>query len=78
MNPLELFRAGHDYIAIAAYFSTTEPVIEKVIHKLRHAERMTDRQAAAQIKHELMRSLEKKARDARIRAELAEIRARRA
>lgn len=78
MNPLELFRDGHDYIAIAAHFSTTEPVIEKVIHKLRHAERMTDRQAAAQIKHDLMRSLEKKARDARIRAELAEIRARRA
>lgn len=43
MNALELFRAGHCYLSIAAALGTTEAVIDRVIHRLRADERIAVR-----------------------------------
>lgn len=77
MNALQMFRAGHDYIEIAAHFGTSEAVIERVIHRLRTAERLEDRAKAASVKQEAINLLNRKVRDARTRDDLREIRARR-
>jgi hypothetical protein len=77
-TPLDLFRKGMDYIKIADLFCTKEHVIEKAINRLRYAERLEDRKAAAQIKYDVLKALDKKAREARHRAYLAEIRRQRA
>jgi hypothetical protein len=63
MNPLQLFRSGMDYISIASHLNTTEAEVERQIHRLRNKERET---ACIQ------------AKNARIRSELREIRARHA
>ena len=77
MNALELFRAGHDYIEIAAHFGTTESDIERVIHRLRTAERLEDRAKAASVKQEAIRMLNRKSQRAKARNHLREIRDRR-
>jgi hypothetical protein len=79
MNPLQLFRDHQlGYIEIAAYFGTTEAVIEKVIDKLRSAERMADRAEGAMLKQAADRLLQKKIAAARSRDQLREIREQRA
>jgi len=35
LNALDLFKAGNDYIAIAAFLNTSEAEVEKEIHRLR-------------------------------------------
>lgn len=39
MNALALFKAGNDYIQIAALLHTSEAEVEKEIHRLRNEER---------------------------------------
>lgn len=68
MTPLELFRAGYDYILIAQMKCTTEAVIERVIHKLRYDERiekhLIDRKDQAAIREqESQRRLNQKMRE---------------
>jgi hypothetical protein len=78
MNPLQLFRAGRDYIEIADHFGTTEDVIEIVIDRLRTSERLVDRAEAALQKQAANRFLQRKVAAARARDQLREIREQRA
>lgn len=75
-SPLDLFRSGSDYIQIADHLGTKEYDVEKAIDRLRHAERLEDRKAAAQMKYDVLKALQKKARENRRREDLREIRAR--
>lgn len=70
MNALQLFRAGHCYLEIAAAIGTTEAVIERVIHKLRADERIAARCDASR------RTEDTAAKWTRTKAQLAEIRRR--
>lgn len=78
MNALELFRAGHDYIEIAAHFGTTEAVIEVVIDRLRTAERLEDREKGRSMKMEAIYLLRRKVKAQQNRDHLREIRGRHA
>jgi hypothetical protein len=77
-NPLAMFRAGADYIEIAAHFGTSEAIVERVIARLRDAQRMEDRLRAATIKQSALTLLSRNSTNwQRRKAELAELRAER-